>query len=119
MNSAATDIVDVQNVATIDATAVLPPPKVVFLLSEDLAASTRCTLAIDGKVVGDGTSVELAIWMVWNTCQARSADWTEAQRQHVAEGLIELTKEVSALEPGAEIEAVWNWPGPIGTDQPA
>ena len=98
-----------------DATPILPPPKVVFLLEQDLAASMRCTLSIDGKIVADGTSIGLALWMVWNTCQARSVGWTEAQRQHVADGLVDLTHRIFEFEPGIEIEADWNWNAVAGS----
>ena len=93
----------------------IAPPKVTILLEADLAASLRCTLAIDGKVVADGTSIELALWMVWNTCQARSTDWTEVQRQHVAKGLVELTHRIYTFEDGTEFEADWTW----HTDDPS
>ena len=91
-----------------DATPILPPTKVVFLLEQDLATSMRCTMSIDGKIVADGTSIGLALWMVWNTCQARSVDWTGAQRQHVADGLVDLTHRIFEFEPGIGTKADWN-----------
>ena len=99
----------------LDAAPLIPPPRVAFLLERDLAASMRCTLSIDGKIVADGTSIGLALWMVWNTCQARSANWTEAQRQHIADGLVDLTHRIFEFETGTEMEADWNWSAVAGS----
>lgn len=87
------------------------PPKVTIAFHEGPSGERRCTLMLDGDVVAADATYEEALWQLWADCNARSNDWTAEQRQHVAEGLVEITHRIYGFAPDTEVTTEWDFEG--------
>ena len=87
----------------------MKPPTITIAVEPTGPAEPVCTLALDGTIAAERVPFAIALWTLWQTCLSRSADWTEAQRHHVADGLVEITHRLYTFGPGEEFTADWDW----------